>query len=63
MKLFCNCNSEWYIDWSELNTEQLMLGECRNGKNISCKNCDYDFWYNADYENMMFDLKYMNTIW
>lgn len=54
MTKFCNCNSSWgamphEVRWSDY---IIMLD--------ICETCDKYVWYDADYENMMFDLKEMN---
>lgn len=58
MKLFCDCNSDWINGNNRQVTgtgsrERISLGQC--GK------CGYMRWYDADYENMMHDLRRMNS--
>ena len=59
MKLFCRCNAEWItpvLDGKGCNETRQVISDIPVG---SC--CDTaDYWYDADYENMMFDLKRMN---
>lgn len=62
MKLFCECNSEWVIWWHD-KTNRLVTGAGTSRK-VSfglCRMCDFFFWIDADYENMMHDLKAMNS--
>jgi hypothetical protein len=64
MKIFCNCNSEW-ISSSSFNyhkKQQVQTNYIQNDPHGSepCHKCDYWFWYDAVYENMMYDLKQMN---
>lgn len=67
MKRCCHCNAKWIIDpdaniqsASRANESRLVLGDL--AKNHTGCEVKY-FWYDADYENMMFDLRSMNTIW
>ena len=59
MKLFCRCNAEWIIpvlDGKYCNeTRQVISGIPID----DCCDTAY-YWYDADYENMMFDLRRMN---
>lgn len=54
MKLFCGCTSEFdYLGLIGVN--------CRISVELPvCKKCGFYLWVDADYENMMFDLKTMN---
>ena len=61
MKLFCRCIEPWLHhpvtagDFGKNETRQIL-------SMVPCPNCcsTGHYWYNADYENMMFDLKRMN---
>ena len=61
MKLFCRCIEHWLMPRLLMNqydeTRQILSG-------ITCDCNGYCgthwYWYNADYENMMFDLRRMN---
>jgi len=55
MRLFCQCDSDWIIE-NILETKQQII----NPSLIQCPICNYNYWYEAAYENMMFDLKRMN---
>lgn len=72
MKKFCGCNSIWEdeLSWLEENHVDINCDKvCRlvlpgiytsiDGQE-SCQYCNNYFWYDADYENMMFDLRRMN---
>ena len=69
MKLFCNCNSSWCNGIAistnrQIQTNLNKLTLCYEGYlglGSSCLDCGYWNWYDADYENMMFDLKSMNN--
>ncbi len=56
MKLFCECNSEW-DDMGQVGLS------CRlNCLGLPlCDGCCLYPWHDADYENMMFDLREMNS--
>jgi hypothetical protein len=56
--LFCNCNSSWEnmpyeVRWS--NFIVMHVEYC------FCDNCHRYFWYDAEYDNMIFDLRNMNN--
>lgn len=65
MEKFCDCNSNW-IDTDFVGVErQIQLNFTpeyyhMDYRSALCSRCQYWFWYDADYENMMFDLKNMN---
>ena len=62
MKLFCNCNSKWITSLSPNASRQLVGPETRTGHTLGgCPTCGLRYWIEADYENMMHDLKSMNT--
>lgn len=71
MKLFCGCKSKWERQGNDDKLcwlfEKGYLGVNEQGiptydktKIDSCNKCNLIKWYNADYENMMFDLRRMN---
>lgn len=53
-KLFCNCDSMWVVCLKDLADKQV------TGHGVVCNVCLCYKWIDADYENMMFDLKEMN---
>ena len=64
MKLFCACIENWII--TEVSDTSYSVEWCNVTRQIrtniaahtAC--ATYNYWYNADYENMMFDLREMN---
>jgi len=65
MKILCNCNSKWEKDSSSLKNSVFQLVVVGKGKEeidlgVCCK-CGKFRWINPQYENMMFDLRGMNT--
>ena len=61
MKLFCRCDEEWIYPDVDVNTD--LVNQSRQVLSGIPANCECKTrrkWYNADYENMMFDLKEMN---
>jgi len=72
MKKFCECDNEWLPNSDMRSRRQLVLVDTpeilehkyslliRRGPTFRCVYCQYWFWYDADYENMMFDLREMN---
>jgi len=64
MKKICECIEEW--------SDHLCVFPINNPNNFrivemqevpyreKCLKCGYNYWYDADYENMMYDLKRMN---
>jgi len=61
MLRMCNCNSEFISNsdyWIHL---QIMGSECQIKQSEYCDDCGNYTWFDADYENMMFDLKNMNS--
>ena len=50
---FCNCTSDWTRDSFQKTT----------GHRLKCKYCYLFKWYDAYYEDMLYDLRSMNTIW
>lgn len=63
MKLFCNCNSNWIISIDDkCTTRQIVTDMFQKGISArECEKCTYNPWIDADYENMMHDLKQMNS--
>lgn len=66
MKLFCLCTIEWVIDFEPKSNRQIQANytkdAAKSDKNQQyCLECGYWKWYDADYENMMFDLRSMNS--
>lgn len=64
MKIWCDCNSNWelYFNINQIST-QVTGGSTRIGISLGmCDVCGLFRWYDADYENMMFDLKNMNQM-
>ena len=63
MKKLCNCNSSWH-DTPHRWSDKIVIARPREVTGIiACTHCGMNPWYDADYENMMFDLRSMNTIW
>lgn len=66
MKLFCECNDKW--DYPNpghgynIQVQVNLLKDRSLGRFGICSNCKYVKWYDANYENMMFDLKNMNQM-
>lgn len=59
MKKFCECNSEWSFVKDE--SVQLTLCQAHTSEEpVLCSSCHFYMWYNPQYENMMYDLKWMN---
>lgn len=64
MQLWCNCNSKWvnhltlayFIVWGN---RQVTKRQDVGGYGL-CYHCDLYKWIDADYENMMYDLRGMN---
>ena len=68
MKLFCNCNSDWKIrtnDEPKISRRIIQSNYTRDVEDTwsikRCPNCSLYPWYDADYENTMFDLRNMNS--
>ena len=69
MKILCDCNADWEDEYTWLGNHykyfdatkicRLVL-DVRDDSIDYCYECDSTQWYDADYENMMFDLKEMN---
>jgi hypothetical protein len=72
MKLFCECNSSWLphfigdnfddlsvFDLGTMDTRQVVEHAGEQGPH-QCPDCLFNYWYEADHENHMFDLKNMN---
>lgn len=55
MREWCDCDSTWVIN-KNYETGQIPTVEEEN----KCKVCTYYRWYDAWYENMIYDLKEMN---
>lgn len=63
MELFCQCNSYWEVyHCPDIAKKHIQVNYAKDGNPYDgyCKRCRYYKWYDADYENMMFDLKNMN---
>lgn len=67
MKLFCWCNEPWIDKMNGCKFFALTHHKSVYTRQIEsdqlCIHADCDtgyYWYNADYENMMFDLRRMN---
>lgn len=61
MKIWCNCNSKFKSGGI---SEYFMLfgnRQVTKGAGKHCPYCTLFPWYDADYENMMHDLKSMNA--
>lgn len=56
MNLFCDCKSNWIVNFSSFNRYQVIVPNVK-----PCPICEYDYWYEALYEDMMFDLRNMNN--
>lgn len=59
MKLFCRCNCTWEIDYAPAYLsafQYVLVTEIPD----MCLKCDTYYWYNPQYENMLFDLREMN---
>ena len=59
MKLFCECNSRW--DRTEIGAPTHIRRQKLDMPANECLKCGMCKWYEADRENMMFDLKSMNS--
>jgi|GEM_PF-6778230 hypothetical protein len=59
MKVFCGCNSHW-DPLRELLQLNFLPEASDNDGPWFCQKCDYWRWHDAEYENMMHDLKQMN---
>ena len=53
--IFCDCTSDWVI----YNVDY----QRPTGYGLVCNRCGLFKWYNAYYENMLYDLRSMNQIW
>ena len=65
MKLFCGCKAECSYEyaWNPNEFMQIMVSETYYDEDIpNCKLCNWPRWYDANYENMMFDLRNMNQM-
>jgi len=71
MKTFCGCNSEWFVCSEGINRQKIVASTLEINKlekeyiellepELYCDVCSYWKWYDADYENMMYDLREMN---
>ena len=60
MQIFCNCNSTWVVDFQTLVRRQQVISRSAY-KEVQCPICGYIYWHDADYEDMMFDLRKMNN--
>lgn len=67
MTTFCNCSSKWILGYHTNSVgRQIQVNLDKNTlkclpSSDECPKCNYFFWYDADYENMMFDLRRMNV--
>jgi len=61
MTLFCECNSKWIFSTKADESEQIMRSESPFLEDIECPECCFYKWYNPQHENMMHDLKEMNS--
>ena len=65
MTKFCDCNSEWDLSYYWHMQKDQIDRKLLTRKQVltmgNCYVCDLSFWNDADYENMMFDLKEMNS--
>ena len=61
MKLFCECTMpDVEVDY-EAYTDSCI--QYQDSGLAFCPECSDYCWFNPQYENMMFDLRSMNTIW
>jgi len=61
MKLFCQCNSTWIVTPGYESRQINGTGTIERKTFGMCPECGYYFWIEADYENMMHDLREMNS--
>lgn len=65
MKKFCECNSKWItglcFDTRGLCVQITLSSRHTNDFPEICPQCQFYKWYNPQYENMMYDLKGMNS--
>lgn len=56
MEKFCGCTSKWSLGFIKHSGQETLGAD-----NIKCSLCFMYYWNDAWYENMMQDLKFMNS--